>query len=1029
MDPIGSFTGLATGIDFRSLVDAIIQAESRPALLLEQRKAELETKATAWGDVELRVRSVFDRASELADPSFFAKFKTSVGSEGVLSVSAGAEAVAGTFSAEVLQMATREKVGSDVFQDRTSSLGLSGEFVVAGQSVQVAAIDTLDDVAQAINAAASRTKSGGVTATVVGTSGGGYRMVLTAAQSGAAGIGLADGTAGLLRNLGFLDGQTSIKHQTSDGAKSDGFKSATADVGTLLGLSSPPASASVGIGALGVTIDLATQSLDEIAQAINAAASGAGSSITAQVVAEQDASGSTVRRLDIGGTTAFVDANGILETLGVLEAGRGAVAQQVASQGFTAGGAVTPASGGTLLTDLWVGGAAGGVQPGDTLTLQGTHGDGTTFTKTVVIGGGDTFQDLVDELDSATDGFGAGTRTATASVVDGALVVTDDVGGGSRLSLSIISHNEGGARLDFGDFTTVAAGRDREIVAGSDAEILVDGQHFVRSTNSISDVVEGVTLNLSGLSDGGPVTVDVSQDVDAVVKGIEAFVKSYNAVSEFVLAQFTGVGAEEGESKRPLSGDRLVRTVRDRMRAALQAAVSESISGFGGLRELGIAANRNGLYDIDLTKLREAVEGDPVGVQRLFIEFGSGSVSALDYVSAGKNAQAGTYDVVIDTAATQATVAGVGFAGAYVDDGTADVLRITDSSTQSVYDAALTNGMSLAQIVDALNAQFDSATARRLEASTLLASDAVGTQATDTTLLQDLFAEFGNDLGIADGDAFTISGTRDDGSSFLTEWQVQDVSTQTLGTLRQQIANVVGADAAIDVQNGRLTATAIEDGSSSFTLAVSSDNAGGGTFSMGALAVSEAGRGVAAISAAESGGQLTITHDEYGSDVGFGVAFIAGGTDGSASLGLTTGDYAGIDVVGTIGGYAATGTGRVLTGAEGTAVEGLIVSYASDGLGAVGSLTYSRGIASVLEAIADGYLDGGETSIQGIKDRLDTQKRGITDRIERFEERLQIRAENLTKRFTALEEAMAQAQQEMSWLQAQLGSLLPTQSA
>ena len=139
--------------------------------------------------------------------------------------------------------------------------------------------------------------------------------------------------------------------------------------------------------------------------------------------------------------------------------------------------------------------------------------------------------------------------------------------------------------------------------------------------------------------------------------------------------------------------------------------------------------------------------------------------------------------------------------------------------------------------------------------------------------------------------------------------------------------------------------------------------------------------------------------------------------------GTVDGDKVTVSFDADFGGQAATGNGRLLTGDDGTSVEGLVVEYSGTDTGAIGSLSYSQGIASVMESIVDGYLDGGETSIQGIVDRLDTQKRGIDTRIDRFDKRLEQRSENLIKRFSALEEAMAQAQQEMSWLQAQLSSL------
>ena len=83
----------------------------------------------------------------------------------------------------------------------------------------------------------------------------------------------------------------------------------------------------------------------------------------------------------------------------------------------------------------------------------------------------------------------------------------------------------------------------------------------------------------------------------------------------------------------------------------------------------------------------------------------------------------------------------------------------------------------------------------------------------------------------------------------------------------------------------------------------------------------------------------------------------------------------------------------------------------------------------MMESVTDRYLDGGDSSIQGIKERIDTQKRGIDQRIDRFEDRLEVRRQNLIRKFTALEEALAQAQSEGAWIEAQLSSLLTSQSS
>lgn len=1009
MEPVGTFQGLATGINFRDLVDQIIQAESAPITRMQTKTAAIDQKATAWGDFQAYVQTLADRAADLSDGSLFTTYLTSVtgmsSGSAPVSVSAGSSAAPGSFSVQVNQLATREKVAGTAVADATAALGYSGEFLVGGQAVTVSATDSLNDVAAALNQANIGTDASGVSAAVVAASGGGYRLVLTAGSTGAAGIDLRDGSAGVLRSLGFLDSTTAIKDATSDGAMSEAFTSSTIAVGTLLGLSSA-ASGSVTIGGASVSIDLSTDSLDDIAATMT------GLGLSASVVTDTDTSGNTVHRLDISGTTSFTDDNHVLETLGVVEAGRGSVAQEVTSgSAFTLSDGSTAAGTGTNLTDLYLGGSATNAQAGDTLTLTGTRGDGTTFTKTVTIGTDvTTLGDLVTALNSGSDAFQAGSRTATASVVNGQLVVTDDTSGDSRLTLSIVTNNEGGGSLDFGDFSATATGRDREITAGQDAEFDVDGVYFSRSSNTVTDVVSGVTLSLLSATQE-EVTASVERDVDGVVSGVESFIKAYNTVSEFVNGQFTGAGAEDLSKSKPLSGDAVLRQMRDQLRAALQETLSSSVTDVSRLSELGITLNREGTYDIDTTTLRSAVESDPLSVQRYFSVYGAGSTGSLSYIYASDATGSGTYDVDITTLAEQATVTGSVLGGTYVDDGTADVLSITDADTGSVYEISLTNGMSLAEIVDALNTELETATQRQIQGDALV--DGVN-PATDATTL--------DTLGVTTGDTLTFSGTDAGGSTFYQEWVVSDAATQTLGDVRAEMADALGSGVQVTIESGALTVTATDEGASSLSLSISSD-AGGGTQPFGSFSVLEEGRSAMDLTASDVGGALSLTHGQYGASQGFDVAFTAGGTDGTAQLGITAGSYRGVDVVGTIGAQSATGAGRILTADADTSAEGMVVSYTGTSTGAVGSVTFSRGIASLMDLATSAMLDSSDGSLKAVTDALDTQKQGINDRIDQFQARLDGRQEFLIKKFSALEEAMAKAQSQMSWLQAQLGSL------
>jgi len=1029
MDPIASFSGLASGIDFRSMVDQIIQVESRPLQLYQERIDEAQARSQAWSAFRGGVESLRNRAEELADGSAFQAFQASVTHQGTgtapLSAHPTSDAVPGTYQARVLQLATREKLGSDLFATRSDALDLEGEFLIGGRVVLVDSEDSLHDIAESINRANVGTGRTNVTASVLSHGPSAHSLILTADDTGSEGINLVDVAGGVLRNLGFLDLSVGIKHRTSDGGASDAFATRQVPVGLAMGLGTIPPAAEVGLGSLLVSLDLATMSLDDMALAINGAASASGSSVTATVTTDILDDGSEAYSLDISGTTAFADANGILEIMGILEAGRSDVSQVVSSGvGFTDGDPSTVATSGSLLQDLWVGGSAGGAAIGDTLSIKGTRGDGSTFSKTYSVDSGATLGDLVDLLNSDQEGFRTGTRTATASISpEGRLTVTDDQTGGSWLSLEIVAHNEGGGRLDFGAFEDSRVGRAREITAGQDARLEVDGAVLTRSTNLVDDAIPGVGLRLLSASET-VASVDVSRSHEPTVERIRTFVEAFNELGQWVADQFSGAGAQEGVNPRPLSGDSILRQMRDSLKNAMLTELGSILGGgFTRAAEIGIEINRDGLFDLDTGKLEDALEADPSAVARFFGVFGSGSTGTLSYVGSSPETMAGNYEVQITQAASRASAATFGFVGPYSDDASPDLMTVQDLGSGSEYQVHLVNGMSVEDMADALNAEFLAGRAHQVKASVTLASDPAGTPATDTTLLQDLHHEGGTSAGVTAGDVITISGNRADGSSFHSTFTVTDPGTQTLGDLRSAVSGLLGENEVVAWEAGALHVSALHEGVSSLALSLTSDNAGGGSLSFGTMDVLTAGRSPARITASNAGGELRLQHTDYGSIDGFGISFAPGGADGTGALNAMAGTFRGLDVQGSIGGFEAVGSGRLLTGEGSTPPAGLMIRYDGADTGNIGEMLFSRGMGSAVEQVATLLLGSGDGSIDAIIANIDPRVDRLNGRIDDLETRLEQRREHLIKKFARLEEALAMAQSQAEWLSAQFANL------
>ncbi len=165
---------------------------------------------------------------------------------------------------------------------------------------------------------------------------------------------------------------------------------------------------------------------------------------------------------------------------------------------------------------------------------------------------------------------------------------------------------------------------------------------------------------------------------------------------------------------------------------------------------------------------------------------------------------------------------------------------------------------------------------------------------------------------------------------------------------------------------------------------------------------------------------IELNHSSYGSSADFEVI--------GDPFGLA-GTYAGVDVAGTIGGEAATGSGQSLSATAGDP-NGLILKITAspgDVSGAGGSLslgdmTFNRGVFGSLDRIV-GYAEGSGGRIARAQDLTASQIDLIEDRIEILEDRLDRREALLIKQYAALETAMSSLQAQSSWLTSQLASL------
>jgi flagellar hook-associated protein 2 len=176
-----------------------------------------------------------------------------------------------------------------------------------------------------------------------------------------------------------------------------------------------------------------------------------------------------------------------------------------------------------------------------------------------------------------------------------------------------------------------------------DATLEVNGVTIQRASNSINDLIPGVTLNLLAPTTGTG-KLDLSQDASGLKQKLQGLVDAYNTFNDSmaVLGDRTSKIDVYGGA---LAGDSLLRTVRQQMRSLLtepHAVYTDPANPSGtplnaNLQygwQLGLGFDRFGKLSLDSGKFDTAVKSYPEEVS-LFLSAGSDNKSMFSSTEAG----------------------------------------------------------------------------------------------------------------------------------------------------------------------------------------------------------------------------------------------------------------------------------------------------------------------------------------------------------------------------------------------------------
>jgi len=795
-----------------------------------------------------------------------------------MTVTTSADATPGSHTIEMTtssSIAQARKISSRSFSSYNEALSLTGEFIINGRAVRVDDTDDLTGIRDKINNVNSGSNATGVTASILAVSDTDYRLILTSDNTGKDAFNIFDASAdtvNILQNtstgLGFLDSTApTIKNPTSDGAESGRFSSSEVAIGSLLGLTGAQTGTGITIGGGTVDINLATQSLTTIAGNIDALAD-----VSASVKSVTE-DGTTSYYIDISGTTTFGDKNNVLQTLGILVGGQGDVAEVHTSDTAntkTTAGTADPVDAATKWGDIDTSGDGSNtnnVTNNDTISISGTKHDGTSVSGTYTISDKtvDTIEGLLDKIETVF-GLNAGSATVNA---DGKIVVTDSTAGDSELSIALVANNEGGGTLDLGTLTTTTEGYSMQTAEGKDANIKIDGTTITSSTNVITDVISGVTINLKKIGSGEQVDLNISRDLDSIKSSVQSFIDGYNEILGYINDQFAW--DEETQSAGLLSGDGTLSSIKSGLQNIVISTIKNLPADMNALSLIGINSDSNGILSINDDVFTKALVDDFNGVRRIFVAEGTTTDGDIKYISHTRETVAGDYAVNITAAAEKANVTGTkDLSSGIASDETIVITQGDSTATIALDDTG--NGKSIDDIVNAVNSELDTIYTE-LWTGTKANKDLDANVILSGTLWKDIDTTGGPGNDIVDGDTISFEGKTRGGTSVSGTYTISDKTTDTVQGLLSAIEDAYGNDVSANIDSdGKLILTDNMAGASQLEISVTCNNEGGGSLDFGTMEVTTEGRYAMAVTASkDASNQLVLESDDYGSNISFTV--------------------------------------------------------------------------------------------------------------------------------------------------------------
>ncbi|MEG5813103.1 flagellar filament capping protein FliD [Enterobacter hormaechei] len=210
-------------------------------------------------------------------------------------------------------------------------------------------------------------------------------------------------------------------------------------------------------------------------------------------------------------------------------------------------------------------------------------------------------------------------------------ITSTETGADNAVSISVSGDSALQSFMGYNGTSTDASNGMTESVTAQNAKLKVNNVDIENSSNTISDALEDITLNLNDVTTGNQ-TLTITKDTSKAETAMKAWVDAYNTLQDSFasLTKYTAVDPgkdEQDTSNGALLGDTTLRTIQTQLKTMLSNTVGGT--AYKTLSQVGITSDPStGKLELDSDKLKKALtDNNPSAVKDLVV--GDGKTTGI----------------------------------------------------------------------------------------------------------------------------------------------------------------------------------------------------------------------------------------------------------------------------------------------------------------------------------------------------------------------------------------------------------------